>query len=285
MPPRVSLPKRRAGFAKRERRRRQNAPVSCGRRAIPRNPLITKVFSKAWTMPSMRDRAVSRFFSVDARTSVAAGRESMRGIGARRRSGASFVATTRSRRPRRRIDDSRRPVRAVAFLFRPLVSPNGSRARRRPILDSSGAMHIFFGQRRKFGLGRGRKRKNRESLANRFANDSPMEIGFATRNFLRARFFDSFVASIACHAAASDRCREVEPSPSPRVSRRRRRSSRSNSLRASKTAGPACDFRLGPRFRPSARLAIPGQAPYFPAQDGIVPSKTRHYPRSGSLPA
>lgn len=34
-------------------------------------------------------------------------------------------------------------VRTVAFLFRPFATPNRSRARRRPILDSSGAMHIF----------------------------------------------------------------------------------------------------------------------------------------------
>lgn len=284
MPPRVSLPKRRAGFAKRERRRCQNAPVSCGRRAIPRNPLITKVFSKAWTMPSMRDRAVSRFFRRCARV-----RRRRSRIGARHRRASAFRCVVRRNNAIATPGSAHRRFSAAGSCG--CISFSTDRIAERIARASATDFRLvrrdayFFGRRRKFGLGRGRKRKNRESLANRFANDSPMEIGFTTRKFCRARLFDSFVASIACHATASDRCREVEPSPSPRVSRRRRRPSRTNSFRASKTAGPACDFRLGPRFRPSARLAIPGQAPYFPAPDGIVSSKTRHYPRSGSLPA
>ncbi len=284
MPPRVSLPKRRAGFANRGRRRRQNAPVSCGRRAILHNPLIAKVFSKAGTMPSMRGRAVSRFFRRCARI-----RRRRSRIDARHRRASAFRRVVRRNNAIATPGSAHRRFSAagscgcISFSTVRIAAPIARASATDFRLVRRDA--YFFGRSRKFGLGRGRKRKNRESLANRFANDSRMEIGFATRKFLRARFFDSFIASIACRATVSDRCRDVAPSPLPRVSRRRRRSSQTDSISASETAEPAHDIRPGRRIRPSARLAIPGQAPYFPAPDGIVPSKTRHYPRSGSLPA
>lgn len=283
MSPRASLPKRHADFPERGRRQCVNPLSSRGRRAIPHNPLITKEFSKSRAVSSTGARAAPRFFRRWTRV-VGVGRESTRGIDARRRSGMPFVARTRSRRPERRVDDCRRAVRAVAFLFRPFVSPNGSRARRRPILDSSGAMHIFSAE----GENSGSVEVENAKIANLWQIDS---------RTIRRRKSDSRRENFAARAFST------------RLSRRLRRVRRMQSMPRCRTVAVVARVAsspstvangLDPRFgNGRTRVRFPSRIPHpafgaacnprpsplFSGPRRHMPSETRHRPRSGSLPA
>lgn len=149
--------------------------------------------------------------------------------------------------PDRHLGDCRRAVRAVAFLFRPFVSPDGSRARRRPILDSSGAMHIFLAGAEKSGSAEVENAK----IANLWRIDS---------RTIRRRKSDSRRENLSARAFSTrlsrrSRVMQSRPIDVARSSRRRRRACRIVAVdRRERT-------RFAPRKRPDRRtISVSGSA-------------------------
>lgn len=135
-------------------------------------------------------RAASRFF----RRYAGVRRRRARIDARHRHAPASRRAVRRiaaARRMERGIDDRSGRIDSVVFLFHTAASPFESRTRRRPIFDSTGAMHIFSVRTENSGPIGGKNAK----IANLWQSDSrPIrrcESDSCRENFPARAFFDS----------------------------------------------------------------------------------------------